>query len=269
MDRGSEPAGSAMGNPATDEAPRVDSSAVVDPWATAASRSEGHFRADNWWGPAQKGDFSEPPAWAGWNNYRLWRRALFRWDSNTDVSLHRRAEKILKNMDWELQAKLEHISEEQLSSKGYLQAIMSVLDVLAGERDDSEKRRSIRAALYEGSRRSDESLAQYTLRRESQFTTAAQHLPLSDELRAFMLEEQAGLSKQGLQNLRVLTEGRHEFAKVKKALHVLDTEEESLFKSSKGNFLAASAASDGEVTDDDDTGMTSTWTFLWSSPTRT
>ena len=160
-----------------------------------------------------KGDYSEPPAWAGWAHYRLWRRALLRWDANTDVALHRRAEKILKNMEWDLQAKLEHVPETTLSSKGYLTEILSVLDVLAGERDDSDKRRAIRAALYEGSRKNDETLAQYALRRESQFAAASQFLPLPDELRAFMLEEQAGLSKQSLQNLRVLTEGKHQLSK--------------------------------------------------------
>ena len=52
-----------------------------------------------------------------------------------------------------------------------------------------------------------------------------------------MLEEQSGLSRQGVQNLRVLIEGKHEYAKVKKALQVLDTEKEPLFKSGKNNYL--------------------------------
>lgn len=74
------------------------------------------------------------------------------------MALYRRAEKVLKNLEWEMQAKLDHLSEEILSSSNYLTAIFGVLDVLAGEREDSEKRRAIRAALYEGNRKSDESL---------------------------------------------------------------------------------------------------------------
>ena len=207
-----------------------------DPWSRNNRTEEALKSSDKWWSSA-KGDYADPPAWAGWGHYRLWRRALLRWNANTDVALHRRAEKVLKGLDWELQAMLEHFSETELSSNIYLDLIFSVLDVLAGEREDSEKRRSIRAALYEGCRKSDKSLAQYALRRESQFASAAKFLPLPDELKAFMLEEQSGLSRQGVQNLRVLTEGKHEYAKVKKALQVLDTEEEPLFKSGKNNYL--------------------------------
>lgn len=38
-----------------------------------------------------------------------------------------------------------------LSSSSYLDRIFEVLDVIAGEKESSEKRRSVRAALYEGS----------------------------------------------------------------------------------------------------------------------
>ena len=137
-----------------------------DPWSRNNRTEEALKSSDKWWSFA-KGDYADPPAWAGWGHYRLWRRALLRWNANTDVALHRRAEKVLKGLDWELQAKLEHFSETELSSNIYLDLIFSVLDVLAGDREDSEKRRSIRAALYEGCRKSDESLAQYAFRRES------------------------------------------------------------------------------------------------------
>ena len=223
----------------------LDPLQAADPWSRTWQTSWNQSKKDDWWG-STKGDYSEPPIWAGWQHYRLWRRALTRWNGNTDVALHRRAEKVLKNMEWELQAKLEHITEEELASHDYLSAILGVLDVLAGERQDSEKRRSIRAALYEGNRHQGESLAQYSLRRESQFASASRYMSLPDELRAFMLEEQAGLSKQGIQNLRVLTEGKHEYGRVKKALQVLDTEEESLFKSTKASYLTAEPLGDGQ-----------------------
>ena len=84
----------------------------------------------------------------------------------------------------------------------------------------------MRAALYEGGRRSEESLGQYSLRKEAQFATAAKYLELPSKLKGFMLEEQASLSKQALRN--------SEYEAVKQALRVIDTEEESLCRSSKG-----------------------------------
>lgn len=52
---------------------------------------------------------------------------------------------------------------------------------MAGEKADSEKRRLVRSALYEGGRRSGETLAQYALRRESDFSQASQHIEIPDE----------------------------------------------------------------------------------------
>ena len=225
-----------------------------DPWQRQSWSWDQVKGKDDWWRSSSKGDYADPPSWAGWGHYRLWRRALLRWNSNTDVAQYRRAEKILKSLEWELQAKLEHIDEGVLASPGYLDAIFGVLDVLAGEREDSEKRRSIRAALYEGNRRSEESLAQYALRRESQFASASKYMVIPDELKAFMLEEESGLTKQGSQNLRVLTEGRHEYDRVRRALQVLDVEEESLFKSGKSNYMVSPEEEDEiseEETDDD------------------
>ena len=245
----------AAGSPPGDSGAR-DPLLDADPWARGRPGSESWRGARNdekWW-TSSKGDFADPPSWPGWSHYKLWRRSLVRWDSNTDVAIYRRAEKILKGLDWELQAKLDHLSEAVLSSEGYLPAIFGVLDVLAGEKDDSEKRRSIRAALYEGHRKADESLAQYALRRESQFSAASRFLSIPDELKAFMLEEQSGLTRQGSQNLRVLTEGRHEYDRVRKALQVLDTEEEPIFKSGgKSSYLAEEPEDDEPSEEEDDT----------------
>ena len=108
-----------------------------------------------------KGDFADPPQWPGWPHYRHWKRALARWNTNTDVPMWRRAEKVLRQFTWEFQTHFDHLSEEQLSGSGYLEHITAILDILEGERSSAEKRRTIRAALYEGSRRSDEGLAQY------------------------------------------------------------------------------------------------------------
>ena len=49
---------------------------------------------EDWWSAASRGkDYADPPAWAGWPNYRLWKRSIQRWDQSTDVSVNRRAER--------------------------------------------------------------------------------------------------------------------------------------------------------------------------------
>ena len=207
-----------------------------------------------WWPQHHqpKGDYSDPPSWSGWSNYRLWRRAVSRWDSNTDVAVWRRAEKILKTLDWGLQAKLDHVSEATLASPAYLSEILRVLDVLAGENDESERRRAVRAALFEGTRKSDESLAQYALRRESQFENASRYMSIPEDIKGILLEEQSGLSKQGMQSLRVLTRGRRSYSEVKKALRVLDLDEESMIKPGKVSYFEDTSKSDDTDSEVDD-----------------
>eukprot|EP00913_Durusdinium_trenchii_P002901 g2688.t1 len=124
-----------------------------------------------------------------------------------------------------------------LASPAFLTEILTVLDVLAGEKADSERKRAVRAALFEGNRRSDESIAQYALRRESQFEVASRYITLPDDVKGILLEEQSGLSKQTMQNLRVLTKGQHSYSEVKKALHVLDVDDESMIKPGKVNYF--------------------------------
>lgn len=243
----------------------VDPWLSSDPWERGPTTSGRWNYGDRWWSSGwpttSKGDFSEPPTWPGMQHYRLWRRAITRWDRNTDVALHRRAEKILKSMDWSLQEKFDHLSEETLSSDKYLGEMLGILDVYAGEREDSDKRRSVRAALYEGARKNEESLAQYACRREAQFQAAAQYVQLPDELKAYMLEEQANLSRQSAQNLRVLTEGRADYQRVRKALQVIDVDGESIMRPGKTAFYEADAsahssllthADDAEESDDSD-----------------
>ena len=151
---------------------------------------------------------------------------------------------------------MDHLDERVLASESYLDRIIEVLDVLAGERESSERRRAVRAALYEGVRKPSETLAQYALRRESQFQSAGQFLDLPSDLKGFMMEEQAGLTKQGIQNLRVLTSGSSDYGQVCRALKVLDVEEESLIRSGGGrtNYFQDSEdfAEDLNVAEDDD-----------------
>ena len=231
-----------------------------DPWSRRASVATGqadqHFQGawSTWWagGYQSKGDYSDPPSWSGWNNYRLWRRALLRWNANTDVAIWRRAEKVLKTLDWDLQAKLDHLTETTLSSPPYLTEILSVLDILSGEKEDSDRRRAVRAALFEGARKPDEGLAQYALRRESQFELANRYVSLPEDIKGILLEEQSGLPRQAMQNLRVLTKGQHSYSEVKKALQILDLDEESMIKSGKTSYFGGASEVEHSESDIDD-----------------
>lgn len=230
----------------------------IVPAESAGSNSQpaGNPAHGNWqqpssawkWNQHQKADYTDPPAWGGWSHFRLWKRAVTRWNNNTDVAVWRRAEKILKLFDWELQAKMDHLPDSVLSSPGYLQEIFQILDTLAGEKETTEKRRLVRAALYEGVRKQDESLAQCSLRREAQFTNAERYLSIPDELKAIMVEEQANLTHQGVQDLRVLTGGSGRYDDVRRALRIMDVEDESLFKSktAKPSYLGTEAEESSE-----------------------
>ena len=182
--------------------------------------------------------FADPPAWPGWGaNYRLWKRSVTRWDQSTDVALNRRAERVFKTMDWDLQAKFEHLSDGVLTGDRYLEEILNILDTLAGEKQATEMRRTVRKALFEGSRRTEESISQFALRREQEFTMAERCMVIPEELKGIMLEEHAGLGKQGTMNLRTLTGGATDYTSVSRALKILDLEEESIMSKGKSSHF--------------------------------
>ena len=111
---------------------------------------------------------------------------MIRWNQNTDVPVWRRFEKLSKQLDWDLQGKFEHVPESVLAGPGYLDAVVSILDGLAGEKDASEKRRVVRAALFEGQRKKEETLSQFAVRREQEFAGADRYLSIPSELKAFI-----------------------------------------------------------------------------------
>ena len=127
-----------------------------------------------------------------------------------------------------------------------------MLDVLAGEKETTEKRRIIRKALYEGSRKADETLAQYSLRRESEFSQASRYLQIPGDMKGFMLEEQSGLSKQGLQNLRALTGGSSSFEDVKRALRAIDVDEETMCRPKNASYFQDSKDASAEIYQSDE-----------------
>lgn len=132
---------------------------------------------------------------------------------------------------------MEHIGESELRSTRYLDLILEVLDLEAGDHEQTEKKRVVREALFDHSRSREETMPQYVHRRMQQFQQAESlgiHVP--SEVRGAMLEEGAMLGEQGLQNLRTLTRGSTDFTVVKRALLDLDIPKDKLLK--KGHSYA-------------------------------
>jgi hypothetical protein len=151
----------------------------------------------------------DPPTWPGWSHRRLWIQAVRRWDKQTDIPLHKRADRILRSLGWDLQSDFEHLDEEVLSSSLYLDAIIEVMNAKAGVREDDEKRRAYRQAITENQRHREESLAQYAMRRQKDFRNAAIHgVVIPNSLKAMLLKEGAGLSDQNVQNLTALLQDK-------------------------------------------------------------
>ena len=80
----------------------------------------------------------------------------------------------LQDHGWELQAKSEHLDDTTLTGELYLQHILEILDI----RPERSK------ALFEGSRKSDESVAQFAVRREQEFCMAERYVTLPRSSRA-------------------------------------------------------------------------------------
>lgn len=63
-------------------------------------------------------------------------------------------------------------------------------------------------------------------RRKAQFANADPFVASPDELKAFLLEEQANLSQQKFQCLKTIIAGAEDYTNVKKALQILGAQEE-------------------------------------------
>ena len=50
---------------------------------------------------------------------------------------------MLARLEWSLQARLEHVSEVNLSQPNYLEYIFRILDALAGEREEDAMKRAL------------------------------------------------------------------------------------------------------------------------------
>ena len=160
-------------------------------------------------GQGWRGEFSDPPSWPGWQYRRQWVAAVRRWNKLSDIPISRRAEKVLRTLGWELQVEFEHLREDVLISERYLEAIIEVIELKAGVREDDEKRAAFKGIMVDNVRRREESLSQYVTRRMRDFTKAMMFgISIPEEFRATMLKEGAGLNDQGMQNLTALLQGQ-------------------------------------------------------------
>ena len=197
-------------------------------WARGGWSSGGDWSSDPWQQRA-RGDYSDPPPWPGWTNYRLWKKSIARWNKNTDVKLARRGEKLMRILPWDVQLLMEHITESELAGEHYLDKIVAVLDVMAGEREDTEARRSLREAFYEGEKRKDESLTQYVARREQQFRKVAlAGIDIPPPMQGMLLSDGAALNHQAAQNLRTLTGGSMQMDRIAKALREMEVPDDRI-----------------------------------------
>eukprot|EP00971_Amphidinium_carterae_P308931 6138631-Amphidinium_carterae.1 len=179
------------------------------------------------WPPSAAREVSDPPTWAGWPNYRLWRKAVLRWDAATDIPVGKRAYRLLNKFEYSMQVHFEHLDEQLLSSKAYLSSMLEILDVLSGERAEDQLRRALTGTLMSWKREKQESLTQYVARREQQYLEAQKHgAQLPSLAKGFPLLEGAGLSQQSQANLRTLCSGQLLEPDVMRALRTLDVSSE-------------------------------------------
>ena len=192
---------------------------AMAPWASGARGLPDTGPPRVW-----KGEFSDPPAWPGWQYRRQWVAAVRRWNKASDVPVGRRAERVLRTLAWEMAAEFEHLTETQLTAADYLEKIIGVIEMKAGAREDDHRRAAFKAVLHDNGRRKDESMGQFANRRLRDFTRASSYgIQLPNEFKAALLREGAGLNDQGLQNLTALMQGQdHDVDKLAHTLARLD-----------------------------------------------
>lgn len=99
----------------------------------------------SWW--SSKGDYSEPPAWAGWQHYRLWKKSVLRRDKNTDgLKLHEKlsSDKItasanIMTFEEDLRKTTEKIGLLE-KKKAILEKSRAKLETLESGLEESEKK---------------------------------------------------------------------------------------------------------------------------------
>eukprot|EP00971_Amphidinium_carterae_P352622 6492679-Amphidinium_carterae.1 len=174
--------------------------------------------------PTPARETADPPPWPGWTHYREWKRAVRRWDATTDILASRRGARVMRTFDWALQERLAHVPEETLQSERYLEALLTVLDLHAGEHQEDDLKRALHGALMAWKRDRAETLTQYTMRRDMQCREIERHgVVLPETVKGYLLLQGAALTAQSQANLRTLTSGQLLGSEVSRALRTMDT----------------------------------------------
>ncbi|CAK9093978.1 Protein SENSITIVITY TO RED LIGHT REDUCED 1 [Durusdinium trenchii] len=109
------------------------------------AKDNGELEMASWW--SSKGDYSEPPAWAGWQHYRLWKKSVLRRDKNTDgLKLHEKlsSDKItasanIMTFEEDLRKTTEKIGLLE-KKKAILEKSRAKLETLESGLEESEKK---------------------------------------------------------------------------------------------------------------------------------
>ncbi|CAK0837390.1 unnamed protein product, partial [Prorocentrum cordatum] len=206
--------------------------------------------SSSWW---EKPDLSDPDAWLGWSEYRLWRRGIRRWLAGTGVSVGRRADKILKVLDLDLRKKFEDLSDDILVSEAGPQAILDRLDALSGQRQDDEMRRVGRECLFGFQRRQGETLIVYAARMDQVFDRlSSQGLELNSKWRHLFIEEGVGLDDSQKQMLKILNKNSGEYQDLPHAIREMDMQRNESLTQSKKTFAEFEQTSQPTFYDDED-----------------
>ena len=201
-----------------------------------------------------RGDYGDPPGWPGWAHRRYWVTAIRRWDKTSDLPVPRKAEKVLRSLGWEMQPDFEHVPETVLNTSAYLDVIIEIINNKAGVREDDEKRRAFKSAIVDQHRHREESLSQFAVRRQKEFSNAAAYgVIIPDSFKATMLREGAGLNDQNQQNLTALLQGHDEDPNaVARALARLDVRSDRMAAYVEPHSSTDSFASTVEENDDEE-----------------
>ncbi|CAK0863674.1 unnamed protein product, partial [Prorocentrum cordatum] len=228
-------------------------------WSWSGAQNDGNWKwddsKDGGWSWKERGrDFADPEPWAGWPEYKLWRRKVMRWRQSTDVGETKHADRILKALPIDLQRKLEDIPDEVIMSREGAQRVIDRLDLLSGERVGDEKRKAARECLFSFQRRQGEGLTEYAARIDLAFDRVGTlGLPVPEDWKFMFLEEGVGLDERGQQLMKVLMATKDSYPDALKAIREMDV-------TRKGHLAHQRAR-----TYHTDRGSASSWTSQWTN----
>ncbi|CAK0900779.1 unnamed protein product, partial [Prorocentrum cordatum] len=124
-------------------------------WGAGSAWAGASWSQGSW----ERPDMSNPDSRLGWGEYSLWR-----WLAGTRVAVSRRSDRVLKVLDLDWRKKFEDFPDTILASAVGPEVILKQLDILSGQRQDDEMRRTGRECLRGCQRRQGEFSSIYAAR---------------------------------------------------------------------------------------------------------